>query len=140
MADASYFARRGKYYVGVSLPWYVSHGMVESRLEDQGFASFVWHDRKEPVPVNVRVDPHYSDDWDEWLSLEYVGAEKNITLPGRPAFLVRVVPVPPSVVVKPPPDTSATAKQHAGRPSPAPLLLGLGGVGLYLLSRILRRV
>jgi hypothetical protein len=138
MADASYFARRGKYYVGVDLPWYVSHGMVESRLESQGFRSFVWHDRSsDPVPVDVHVDPHYSDGWDEWLSLEYVGPEQNITLPGRPSFIVRVVPRPPAA---PPVKVADTTKgKHDGHPSAAPLLVGGGVVALYLLSRVLRR-
>lgn len=95
----------GVYAVGINRPWYATQGMVRSEVEKlTGLRNIVFHDRNDKVllPVNPRLDPYYSNDWDEWLEGTYDGPKR--VLPNtekiwawmivRPKFTPQGVPVP----------------------------------------------
>ena len=78
----------GRYYAGFTRPWYATQGMVTSRLEDGGLKNVVWHSREDSQPpVNPKSDPGYSDNWDEWISVD-MPVTKVVELPGRPPWIV----------------------------------------------------
>lgn len=80
-----------KYYAGADLPFYLSRGMVDSYLTGKGFTGIQWFDRKDALPagVNPQEDPLYSDDWTEWASATYAGAQPlSLDPPGDPAWVV----------------------------------------------------
>jgi hypothetical protein len=80
----------GRYYAGIDRPWIVSQGMVRNALVGYGATGIQFHDRDVPLPVNPRADPTYSDDWDEWIELDYSGPAKQIDTSRRWAWLVFV--------------------------------------------------
>ena len=80
-----------KYYAGADLPFYLSRGMVDSYLTGKGFTNIQWFERKDALPagVNPQDDPLYSDDWTEWASATYAGAQPlSLDPPGDPAWVV----------------------------------------------------
>jgi hypothetical protein len=98
----SFPLQTGTWFAGVSLPFFVSQGAVESAGEKIGFEGFSWHDRTDALPPIVlpNSDPSYSDDWDEWLSARYEGPSKTATVPQRPAWLF-FLPDQPAAVAAP---------------------------------------
>ena len=80
----------GPYIAGLSRPFFVSRGMVESRAKTEGFGPLTWFSRDTDSPmVNPKHDPKYSDDWDEWVSATYQGQPRTMRLPASPAWLLR---------------------------------------------------
>jgi hypothetical protein len=91
-----------RYYAGMSLPWYVSRGMVTTKLKEQGFVEITWHERgATPLPTNVKpraICKGYDDDWDLWCMATYVGPSGDGELPAKPAWIMyamRAVPIKP---------------------------------------------
>jgi hypothetical protein len=92
-----------RYYAGMSLPWYVSKGMVTTKLNEQGFVEVEWHERAlTPLPVNVKpqaICEGYDDDWDLWCMATYTGESGDGELPAKPAWIMyakRGVPLKPT--------------------------------------------
>lgn len=91
MATTTIKLEPGTYFVGVDRPWYATRGAVRSRLGALGFRNVLFYDRESKAPpVNARLDPLYSDDWDEWVRGEYTGAATSQTVDRVWAWLVRV--------------------------------------------------
>jgi hypothetical protein len=84
---------RAKYYAGIDRPWFASRSAVRSALTKTvgaGVTGVRFHDRDEQLPVNPRVDPRYSDEWDEWIELLYEGVPRSLETERVWAWLVRV--------------------------------------------------
>lgn len=111
-----------KYWAGASRPFYVGQGMVTTYLQNRGFANVRWHKRTEPLPAGIdpRSDTAYSDDWDEWVSADYVGKAGSLSPPTNIPWLIVYLPsaiananaVAQATGTKPP---WVTASQQAGQ-------------------------
>lgn len=143
----------GRYAVGVNIPWFLPNGMVVSEIEKRGFKNIVFHDRDSSaqLPVNPRLDPTYSDDWDQWITADYVGAPNTLNEKKLWAWAVKL---PDNA---PPPGTplplgsssstnSGTIVPMQGTPAPAsegtsPWLIALAiAVDVYLAKIIYERI
>jgi hypothetical protein len=121
--------RPAVYYAGLDRPFYVSRSAVEERARAEGFSELKWHKRElEAPPVDPKIDPRGSDDWDEWISARYAGPERVLELPQRPAWFIRGTTPEPLPAKKPEPrkstTTTTTTRDTAGAASVAVLLIG----------------
>ncbi len=70
----------GRFYAGVSLPFFVTHAMVQHKLESMCFTNVSFHDRKESA--SLRVDPTkypgYDDSWSEWIEADWTLPKKDL--------------------------------------------------------------
>ncbi len=85
----------GRFYAGISLPFFVSHSMVTHRLESLGFTNVSFHDRANSatLAVDPKKYPGYDDNWTEWLEADYTGPKKDLEFEKHWSWLL-VVPKP----------------------------------------------
>lgn len=92
----------GRFYAGVSLPFFVTHAMVQHKLEGLGFTNVSFHprDQSAQLAVNPRKYPAYDDSWDEWIEADYAGPKKDLPVDKHWSWLLVVpkssAPTPPS--------------------------------------------
>lgn len=92
------------YYAGFSRPFFITDEMVRGHLEQLGASNVQFHKRDEETPpVDPTTDPEGSDEWDEWISADYLGEAKTVEEPKRWAWAVVHSPVGPDT---PAPDAS----------------------------------
>lgn len=93
----------GRYYAGIDRPFFVTEGMIRSVLDKYGVKRVLFHERDEEAPpVNPALDPHYGDEWDEWVEAIYTGRRKPIDVPRHWEWLVFV---PAQTAVRPAPSS-----------------------------------
>lgn len=82
MSSRSILLQPGRWYAGLNKPWYAPESAIESALEKNGLSAIAFHDREDSLPPNVhpRNDPRYSDDWNTWISAEYHGTQRQVTI------------------------------------------------------------
>jgi hypothetical protein len=127
----------GRYFAGLSRPFFVTRGAVEERAHEEGFRSLIWHERgRERPPVDPALDPKLDDDWEEWVQAEYAGPPRVMTIPARPAWIVRgttssqAKPSPVHVAPAPePPKTTTPTRPHSSAAWAV-----VAGIGLVLLA------
>lgn len=76
-----HFVPGSRWFAGVDLPFWLLRSAVTSGASDMGFRDIRWHTRDEPVPIDPKADPQYSDEWNEWAEGVYVGPERDHVLP-----------------------------------------------------------
>lgn len=93
----------GRFYAGVSLPFFITHSMVESQMTAYGLTNIHWFDRKDAasLAVNIAKYPGASDDWSEWVEADYAGPKKDLSIAKNWAWLL-VVPAKASPSTLPP--------------------------------------
>lgn len=90
-----------QYFAGIKRPFFVPQSMLVSAAESLGFSNVQFYSREEKVPpVNPKLDPTYSDEWDEWISADYVGTTKEHDITKRWAWAIRRVKGKPLQPVK----------------------------------------
>jgi hypothetical protein len=117
------------YYAGANRPWFATQGLISDYLRGKEFENVQWHKRANPLPstVDPRASEDYSDDWDEWVSADYVGAVGTISPPIKlPWFIVHLPSVATAVktgaVTNPPTATRPSwqiASEQASRAAAA---------------------
>lgn len=124
----------GTWFAGFSVPFFVSNSMISTKLETMGFREIKIFDRTDKAPpVNARLDPRYADDWDQWLTAEYVGKPQALDMPSQIKWLLHATrPAQGAPPASPPPGLPPAGKPPggavAGKLIGGALLLG----GLYL--------
>lgn len=110
----------GTYYAGFHSPFFVTNEMVRSALTPFGVTNVRFFPRSTPPPVDPKKDPKYDDAWDEWLSADYAGPAKDVTVPhfDHVDWLLHVEPSASKPKLPPPQQVVVVSK-----PSLAPLLL-----------------
>lgn len=128
----------GRFYAGVSLPFFVTHAMVQHKLEGLGFSNVTFHDRDQSatLAVNPRKYPAYDDSWSEWIEADYAGPKKDLPFDRHWSWLL-VVPTPAPGSAPPQwpggaPELISDTLGPVARSS-ALVLLGLAMVGFGLL-------
>ncbi len=131
----------GRFYAGISLPFFVTHAMVQHKLEGLGFTNISFHQRAESnaLKVDPKKYPTYSDDWNEWIEADWAGPKKDLEFEKHWAWLL-VVPTATSTGPSDPkaslpgaenPESGFTKPDH----TTGLILLGLLVVGFGLLLR-----
>lgn len=92
----------GRFYAGVNLPFFISHGMVESQMKEYGLTNIEWFSRDDAAQ-KLAVDPakQYpgaSDDWNEWVQADYAGPKKDLDIAKHWAWLLVVPTAAPKVM------------------------------------------
>ena len=83
----------GRFYAGISLPFFVPHSMVTHKLESLGFTNVSFHDRatQASLAVDPKKYPGYDDGWTEWIEADYSGPKKDLEFEKHWSWLL-VVP------------------------------------------------
>ncbi len=120
MSSRSILLQPGTWYAGIRKPWFVPESVIDSALQKEGLSSIAFHKRDESLPsmVHPRNDPRYSDDWDTWISAEYHGAQRQLTIDHYDfvAWMLVIADKPPPAPAKPEPPTPKPEPAH-GLPS-----------------------
>ncbi len=135
----------GRFYAGISLPFFVTHAMVQHKLEGMGFSNISFHDRAQEaeLAVDPKKYPGYDDSWSEWVQADWTGPKKDLDFDKHWSWLL-VVPTankPDPSGAGPSTPTPSASNPEAGfletKPfiSPGMVVLGLFVVGLGLLLR-----
>lgn len=121
----------GRFYAGVSLPFFITHAMVQHRLESLGFTNVSFHDRKESasLAVDPKKYPNYDDSWSEWIEADWTGPKKDLDFEKHWSWLL-VVPKKESV-----PPSAAPATPATPAPSVSGAMVGLLIVGIGILFK-----
>lgn len=126
----------GRFYAGVSLPFFVTEGMVAHKLEGLGFTNVTFHARD--LIASLKVDPKkypgYDDGWNQWIEADYTGPKKDLEFEKHWSWLL-VVPTPmPQAVSATPIDPGLIgplSSPKAGSPALAALGVVLIVIGLF---------
>lgn len=132
----------GRFYAGVSLPFFITRAMVTHKLESLGFTNVSFHDRDQSASLAVdpqKSYPGYSDDWSEWIEADYSGPKKDLAFEKHWAWLLVVPTKTGGVPSAPPsksgpndvPDLTSKASSAAG--------LAVVGVLVVVLGLLLRK-
>lgn len=72
----------GDYYAGHHFPLFATDAEIARGLEKLGLTNIAFHDRTKAasMPIDPHKDPHYTDDWDAWISATYAGQPKTVEL------------------------------------------------------------
>ncbi len=130
----------GRFYAGISLPFFVTRAMVQHKLEGLGFSNVTFHERSESaaLAVDPKKYPTYDDGWDQWVQADYAGPKKDLDFDRHWSWLL-VVPTraagsggPPLPPLDPAPDLDLQAPRMV---SASMAVLGVCVIGLGLLLR-----
>lgn len=130
----------GRFYAGISLPFFVPHSMVTHKLESLGFTNVSFHTRAEQakLAVDPKKYPGYDDGWSEWIEADYAGPKKDLEFEKHWSWLL-VVPHPAPGSKEPPQEPTDPAPtldlQKPRMIGESALVVGLLVVGFGLLLR-----
>lgn len=126
--------RRGRYFAGVDVPFFVPNSLIVEGVRELGGENVAITDRADAVlPFDpAKVDPKYSDAWEEVVTADYDGPTKTIEEPRRWKWLV-VVPsssAPSSSTPGSTANTPGVSDIVAGAAKPRPLERSSSGAGV----------
>lgn len=118
----------GTYYAGINRPWYAGQDAVRKEVEKRlGVTDVRFFSRKKTQPpVNPKIDPRYSDGWDEWISARYDGPEKLLPVDRLWNWVVRSDTAKPPAALPPAP---GAAPEEPEASAAAGGLVVVGGLG-----------
>lgn len=119
----------GRFYAGVTIPFFIPNSMVVAKLESLGFTNITIHDRADSatLAINPRKDPKYSDSWEQWVEADYNGEAKPLEFERHWQWLM-VAPWKKGEPIPAPNQAPVPVKdlQAPKDASPGLILLGLG--------------
>ncbi len=130
----------GRFYAGVSLPFFITHAMVAHKLESMGFSNVSFHDREKEI-ASLKVDPKkypaYDDSWSEWIEADWTGPKKDLEFEKHWSWLLVVpnVSSPPDAGGTPPP--SSPTDPVSGFEPLKPRMIGGSVLGVGFLVLVL---